>query len=140
MDVSDVPVVLPVIDVGLSVGEDGETAPTAVVDASDHPDVADLARVHAVEGIGDIRTTAQRLRVSGTDLLVLGVVLSRPVKASFALAFDLATTGAFLDEVAAIGRLVIATTDPHAAAQDRPTWLAVDIDGAALRDAIATMN
>ena len=137
---SDAPAVLPVIDVGLSIGDDGERAPTAVVDASEHPDVADLARVHAVEGIGDIRTTAQRIRLSGTDLLLLGIVLTSPVRASFALAFDLRTTEPFLDEVAGAGRLIVATTDPHAAADERPMWLAVDIDGDALRAAVATVG
>lgn len=137
---SDVPAVLPVIDVGLSIGDDGEGAPTAVVDASNHPDVADLARVHAVEGIGDIRTTAQRFRLSGTDVLLLGIVLTSPVRASFALAFDLGTTEPFLGDVAHAGRLIVATTDPQVAAAERPMWLAVDIDGDALRRAIAAAS
>ena len=51
-------VVLEVLDVGTTIESTGERLPTVVVDASDHPEIADLARVHAVDGIGDIATEA----------------------------------------------------------------------------------
>jgi hypothetical protein len=51
-------VVLPVLDTGTTIEATGDRLPTVVVDARDHPEIADLARVHAVEGIGDIATEA----------------------------------------------------------------------------------
>ena len=125
-------VVFGVLDVGHTVTIDGTLSPTVVIDVTGHPEVADLARVHAVEGIGDVTTVALR----DDDLVLLGVRLSRPVVAMFAVAFSHSAHGDFLSEVAASGGLTIATTDPTAAAEDTPLWLAVDIDGPAMLAAI----
>lgn len=120
------------LDVGHTVAVDGSLTPTVVIDVTGHPEVADLARVHAVEGIGDVTTVAMR----DDDLVVLGIRLSVPVTAMFAVAFSYGAHRAFLGEVAASARLTIATTDPSDAAEDTPLWLAVDIDGDALLAAI----
>lgn len=125
-----------VVDVGTTITEDDEHLPTAVVDATNAPGVADLARVHAIDGVGDVQTVAQRVDIDGVGVLLLGVTMTTPVRASFALAFDHAAHGPFLADVVAAGRLVIATTEPTSAATDRPLWLAVDIEGAALRAAL----
>ena len=127
------PQLLPVLDVGASIDELGERAPTAVIDASRNPEVADLARVHAIEGIGDVRTTAMRVPIDSNELVLLGVSLTSPVSATFAVAFVLPDHDGFLREVADAGRLVFATTDPTSAATERPLWLAVDIESGALR-------
>lgn len=127
------PPVFVVDDVGHSVDADGERRPTVVIDASGAPAVADLARVHAVEGIGDIATHAMR---SG-DALLLGIRLSVPVTTTFVLAFDLTRHREFLTDVAACETLVVAHTDPAAAAVDRPLWLAVDIEGSSLAASLA---
>ena len=106
--------------------------PTVRIDVSRSPEVGDLARVHAVEGIGDVSTHAIRQ----DDTVVFGVQLTRPVRAIFAVAFSYAVHQEFLNEVADAGALVFATTDTHNAEQERPLWLSVDIDGSALRQTL----
>ena len=108
--------------------------PTVTIDVSESPEVADLARVHAVEGIGDVSTHAIRQ----DDAIVIGVQLTRPVRAIFAVAFSYALHREFLNEVADAGSLIFATTDAQTAHEDRPLWLSVDIDGNALRQTINT--
>lgn len=120
--------VFAVLDAGHTIDVDGRRLPTVVIDAHDAPEVADLARVHAVEGVGDIRTEAIR---SG-DVVVLGVRVTVPVRAAFAIAIDLRRHRELLDDVIECGSLVIAHTDPGRAAAEQPTWLALDIDGQAL--------
>lgn len=127
------PAVFLAVDVGMTVGVDGALTPTVVIDTSGHPEVADLARVHAVDGVGDVTTAAVR----SASTIVLGVRLTTPVVAAFAVAFDAGRHAAFLDDVAAAGVLTFATTDPATAAADEPLWLAVDIDGEALRAVLA---
>ena len=125
---ADLPV-FAAVDVGHTVTDDGVQHPTVVIDVADRPEVSDLARVHALEGIGDVHTVAMR---SG-DAIVLGIRMSSPVRAAFAVVFDAGVHAGFLSEVSEAGTLTIATTDPEEAARDRPVWLAVDIDGPALR-------
>ena len=45
-------------EVGHTIGDDGATLPTVVIDVSEHPEIADLPRVHAIDGIGDVATAA----------------------------------------------------------------------------------
>lgn len=132
------PILLPVLGVGTTIDLDGERWPTAVVDASDTPEVADLARVHAMEGVGDIHTVAERVTTNEIDLFLLGVRLSSPVTAAFALAFQLPRHESFLsDVVAPSARLTIATSDPNTATEARPaTWLSVDLDPDAFLEAL----
>ena len=106
--------------------------PTVTIDVSQSPEVGDLARVHAVEGIGDVSTHAIRQ----DDTVVVGVQLTRPVRAIFAVAFSYAVHREFLNEVADAGTLVFATTDTETAREDHPLWLSIDIDGNALRQSI----
>ncbi len=103
--------------------------PTVTIDASQSPEVADLARVHAVEGIGDVSTHAIRQG----DSVVVGVQLTSPVQAMFAVAFSFALHRDFLNEVANAKSLTFATTDTGSAHEEQPLWLSVDIDGDALR-------
>ncbi len=109
----------------------GETVwmPTVTINASQFPEVADLARVHAVEGIGDVSTHAIRQ----DDSVVVGVQLTSPVQAMFAVAFSCALHREFLNEVADAKSLTFATTDAGSAHEEQPLWLSVDIDGDALR-------
>ncbi len=103
--------------------------PTVTINASQFPEVADLARVHAVEGIGDVSTHAIRQG----DSVVIGVQLTSPVQAMFAVAFGFALHRDFLNEVADAKSLTFATTDTGSAHEEQPLWLSVDIDGDALR-------
>ena len=106
--------------------------PTVTIDVSQSPEVADLARVHAVEGIGDVSTHAIRQ----DDTVLVGVQLTSPVQATFAVAFSFSLHQEFLNEVADAGSLVFATTATESAHEDRPLWLSVDIDGTALRQTL----
>ena len=123
-------------DVGYTVSDDGGALPTVVIDVSEHPAVADLPRVHAIDGIGDVSTAAVRTG----DAVVLGVQLSRPVTAAFAVVFDLRLHAAFLRDVAAAESLTFATTIPEHAEADRPLWLSVDIDQEALTAVIDDLS
>ena len=120
-------------EIGHTLVDENVWMPTVTIDVSQAPEVADLARVHAVEGIGDVSTHAIRQ----DDVIVVGVQLTSPVQAMFAVAFSHVLHGDFLKEVADAGSLIFATTDVEAAHEDRPLWLSVDIDGDALRQ---TMN
>lgn len=106
--------------------------PTVTIDVSQSPEIADLARVHAIEGIGDVSTHAIR----ENDTVLVGVQLTSPVQAMFAVAFSYSLHQEFLKEVVDAGSLVFATTDTETAHEERPLWLSVDIDGDALRQTL----
>ena len=120
-------------EIGHTLSDGNVWLPTVTIDVSQSPEVADLARVHAVEGIGDVSTHAIRQ----DDAVVVGVQLTSPVQAMFAVAFSYALQREFLNEVADAKSLIFATTDVEAAHEEHPLWLSVDIDGDALRQ---TMN
>jgi hypothetical protein len=124
-----------VLDSGVTFDEDGVRYPTVVIDVSNRPDVADLARVHAIEGVGDITTL---LTIDG-DTAVLTVQLTRPVSTEFSIAFPLPESRAVLDDAATTGNLLLATTPPGDGTDRHPLWLAIDLDGerlAALLDGL----
>ena len=119
-------------EVGRTLLDENTWIPTVTIDVSQSPEVADLARVHAVEGIGDVSTHAIRQ----DDAVLVGVQLTSPVQATFAVAFSYELHREFLSEVADAGSLVFATTATESAHEDRPLWLSVDIDGDALRETL----
>ena len=119
-------------EIGHTLLDDNGWMPTVTIDVSKSPAVADLARVHAVEGIGDVSTHAIRQ----DDSVVIGVQLTSPVQAIFAVAFSCEIHREFLKEVADAGSLIFATTDTEIAHEERPLWLSVDIDGDALRQTL----
>lgn len=120
-------------EIGRTLLEENVWIPTVTIDVSQSPEVADLARVHAIEGIGDVSTHAIRQ----DDTVLVGVQLTSPVQAIFAVAFSYSLHQEFLNEVADAGSLVFATTATESAHEDRPLWLSVDIDGTALRQTLA---
>jgi len=136
--------VFAVVDVGTTLDADGGQWPTAVIDAAGHPEITDLARVHVVEGVGDIATDAALLDLddesvvpgSAEQILALVVSITVPVTMSFVLAFALPAQRSVLDDAVATGHLVIATTDPAHASTEQPLWLAVDIDPSLLADVL----
>ena len=119
-------------EIGRTLVDDDKWMPTVTIDVSQSPEIADLARVHAVEGIGDVSTHAIRQ----DDSVVVGVQLTRPVRAVFAVAFSYAQHREFLKDVAEAGALIFATTNVENANDDQPLWLSVDIDGSALRQTL----
>ena len=119
-------------EIGHTLIDENVWMPTVTIDVSQSPEVADLARVHAVEGIGNVSTHAIR----EDDTVLIGVQLTIPVHATFAVAFSYELHREFLNEVADAGSLVFATTDTVTAHEEHPLWLSVDIDGAALRQTL----
>ena len=119
-------------EIGRTLVDENKWMPTVTIDVSQSPEVADLARVHAIEGIGDVSTHAIRQN----DAVVLGVQLTSPVRAIFAVAFSYAQHREFLKDVAEAGALIFATTDVENAIEDQPLWLSVDIDGSALLETL----
>ena len=119
-------------EIGHTLVDENIWMPTVTIDVSQSPEVADLARVHAVEGIGNVTTHAIR----EDDTVLLGVQLTSPVQATFAVAFSYELHQEFLNEVADAGTLVFATTDTETAHEERPLWLSVFIDGSALRQTL----
>jgi hypothetical protein len=119
-------------EIGHTLLDEDTWMPTVTIDVSQSPEVADLARVHAVEGIGNVTTHAIR----EDDTVLLGVQLTSPVQATFAVAFSYELHRDFLNEVADAGTLVFATTDTETAHEERPLWLSVFIDGSALRQTL----
>ena len=119
-------------EIGRTLLEENVWMPTVTIDVSQSPEVADLARVHAIEGIGDVSTHAIRQ----DDTVLVGVQLTSPVQATFAVAFSYSLHQEFLNEVADAGSLVFATPATESAHEDRPLWLSVDIDGDALRQTL----
>jgi hypothetical protein len=120
------------LDIGTTIDGDGRSWPTVVIDVAGHPEVADLARVHATEGIGDIATAAALV----DDALVLAVMITVPVRCTFAVACSLPQHRSVLDDAVREGHLVIATTEPTDAERDQPLWLAIDIDAELLADVL----
>lgn len=133
---AELPPLLPVLEVGFSLDADGGVWPTVAIDVTEHPAVADLARVHATEGVGDVVTTGSRVATADRDLFLLGVMLTTPVRAALAVCFVLPEHHEFLEAVAMAGHLAFATTDPLDVARASPLWLAVDIDGPLLLEAL----
>ena len=119
-------------EIGRTLSDENVWLPTVTIDVSHSPEIADLARVHAIEGIGDVSTHAIR----EDDAIVVGAQLTSPVQAMFAVAFSYALHREFLEEVADAGSLIFATTNVEAAHDEHPLWLSVDIDGNALRQTI----
>ena len=119
-------------EIGRTLVDENKWMPTVTIDVSQSPEVADLARVHAVEGIGDVSTHAIRQ----DDAVVLGVQLTSPVRAIFAVAFSYVQHREFLKDVAEAGALIFATTDVENAIEDQPLWLSVNIDGSALLETL----
>ena len=119
-------------EIGRTLVDENKWMPTVTIDVSQSPEVADLARVHAVEGIGDVSTHAIRQ----DDAVVLGVQLTTPVRAIFAVAFSYEQHREFLKDVAEAGALIFATTNVENAIEDQPLWLSVDIDGSALLETL----
>lgn len=123
-----------VVGSGWTVDGDGALHPTVVLDVADRPDVADLPRVHATEGVGDLTTLLQR---DGDDVL-LWVRMTSPVRAAFAMRLSLEDHSAVLDAAALANRLVLATSEPNG---DRgPLWLSIDLDGPRLAELLAQIQ
>ena len=135
----DRPPLLLAQDLGYTIGADGTMTPTVVIDVTGHPEIADLPRVHATEGVGDVRTTGRVVERGGSDgapIFLLGVAMSSPVRSAFAVVFPLPDAEPFLREAGRAGQMALGTTDVDRVGTDRPVWLAIDLDGPSLYAAL----
>lgn len=126
---------LQVLDIGRTLGEDDDWYPTVVVDTSGRPDVADLARVHALEGVGDLTSWITATDDGG---LLLEVVLSHPVECRFGIDLRLPEHLPLIVDAAGCGRLLVATTPP--AGGENPPWLALYLDPGLLAAALTAIT
>lgn len=117
-----------VLGSGWTVDGDGALHPTVVLDVGRRPDVADLPRVHASEGVGDLTTSLRR----DDGAVLLDVCMTSPVRAAFSMRLVLPEHRDVLDAAAVANRLVLATTEPDLG--DAPLWLAIDLDGQRLAE------
>jgi len=124
-----------VLDAGITLADDGTAYPTVVLDVAGRPDITDLARVHAIEGIGDLTTVL----AMADDGLYLTVSLTSPVLASFTIAFSVPEHLEVLEHAALTGNLLLATTAPSPDG-DNPLWLAIDLEGRRLAALLAAFD
>ena len=126
---------VPVVSAG-AIEADGEVLPAVVLDAAGRPDVADLARVHAVEGMGDLRSGVGLYDVGPrSDWLVrVEVLVDDPVRCRFHLVLDAGEGQALLAAAADRGALAIGCDPP-----ERSGWLAVHVDAEALLPVLARL-
>jgi hypothetical protein len=86
--------------------------PLVLVDASTRPEVADLVRVHQLEGDGEIETQWRYYLSQSFAKAVLRVEMSTPVRARFDLCFDLNEHLGALAAMAETGTLLMTTDKP----------------------------
>jgi hypothetical protein len=135
----------------LAPGHD-EIHPAVEVDVRDRPDVADLPRVHAMEGPGRIHASARlfrrrsaltswgrsRRRGAGPRLVRIDTVVSSPVNCTFAVVLDLARHRHVLRHIASSHSLVLATTSGPDLTGAR--WLSLSLDGDAIGQLLHTAD
>lgn len=127
--------VLRVVSAGTTLDDAGRAFPTVVIDVSEHPVLAAVAAVLAVDGMGDLITAAAvALDDQGRRSVVVTVTATRPVAVEFSVGFPLPGFARLLGEAAEAGCLVLACAigEPPEMVGDR--WLGVDLDGAALAE------
>jgi hypothetical protein len=123
-----------VLGAGWTVDEAGALHPTVVLDVVDRPDVSDLPRVHASEGVGDLTTSLRRV----DDGVLLDIRMTSPVRAAFSLRLLLPEHADVLRAAALANRLVLATTEPDG--DGGPLWLAIDLDGPRLAELLDSID
>lgn len=126
---------VPVASAG-AIEADGEVVPAVVLDARQRPDVADLARVHAVEGIGDLRTGLALFDLGPRrDWLVrVEVLVDAPVRCRFHLVLAVDEGEALLRAGSAAGSLAIGCHPP-----EDHGWLVVHLDASAVAPVLARL-
>jgi len=120
---------VPVVSVGAIVdpGEDG-VIPAVVLDPARRPDVADLVRVQASDGVGDLRCGMGVWDLGDPEAWLVRVEVSvdHPVTCRFHYVLPLAGNEAWLRSAAAAGGIALGTGDPEG------RWLVVTVDPARL--------
>jgi len=132
---------VPVASVGAVLDPDvGEEVAAVCLDARDRPEVADLARVHSSEGVGDLRLGLGVWDLGPpTDWLVrLEVVVTRPVACEFFWAMAWESHQAWLDHVASGGVVALGTL----AGDGEPggDWLLMNVAAERLEPVLAALK
>lgn len=104
--------------------DDAATVAAMILDATSRPDVADLARVHATEGIGDVRCGLGVYDVGPPDswLVRLEVSVDHPVQCRFHTVVDWDGNREWLGAIVDGGAVAIGTGDATG------TWLRLNVD------------
>ncbi len=125
---------LHIVSAGTTIDTDGISFPTVVVDVSDRPDVRDLARVVATDGVGDLTTTGDiGMDPQGRTVIRLVARASHPVNVEFSLVFPMPAYSELLGDAARMGCLVIASATGDPPEIDTSNWLGLDVDSSALQ-------
>lgn len=122
------------VGAGWTVDEDGALHPTVVLDVAGRPEVSDLPRVHAADGVGDLATSLRPV----DDGVLLEVAMTSPVRAAFAVHVRLPEHSEILRAAATANRLVLATTEPDE--RGGGLWLAIDLDGPRLSELLDSIG
>lgn len=104
--------------------DDGATVAAMVLDTTDRPDVADLARVHAAEGVGDVRCGLGVFDLGPPEcwLVRLEVAVDHPVQCRFHTVMDWVGHRQWLASVVDGGSVAVG------AGVDAEHWLRLNVD------------
>ena len=125
---------LHIVSAGTTIDTDGISFPTVVVDVSERPDVRDLARVVAADGVGDLTTKGDvGMDPQGRAVIRLTARATSPVQVEFSLVFPMPAYAELLGDAARMGCLVIAVATGDPPEIDSDHWLGLDVDSLALQ-------
>lgn len=102
---------VPAVSLGLVMANDTELLPAVLLDATTRPDVADLARVHDFDGIGDLRCGFGACDIGDPEdwLVRFDVAVDHPVMCRFHTVVSWSVNTDWLDAVAAHGAVALGT-------------------------------
>lgn len=124
---------LRIVSAGTTIDTDGVSFPTVVVDASNRPDVRDLVRVVAIDGVGDLTTAGDvGMDPQGRTVIRLMARATVPVVVEFTMVFPMPAYAELLGDAARMGCLVIASATGDPPTIDNENWLGLDLDSTSL--------
>ena len=117
---------VPIVSIGWVADPDieGRLLPAALLDASGRPDVADLPRVHSMEGVGDLRCSVSLVGLGEAEGpgITFTVEVDHPVSCHFSLTLGWSSHEEWLRAVAASGSMTLGFGDGSG------SWLSLNID------------
>jgi len=132
---------VPVASTGAVLDPDfGEEVAAVCLDARDRPEVADLARVHGSEGVGDLRLGLGVWDLGPPEdwLVRLEVVVTRPVVCEFFWVIAWDGHQAWLDHVAARGVVALGTLELDG--EPGGDWLLMNVAPERLEPVLAALG
>jgi hypothetical protein len=117
---------LPITGVSM-VHPDRGQVPVLRLDMSRRPDVRDLARVHQIEGSGQVVVLARGVRLPDRGgWVLLDIRVTRPVRCRFRLALSLASQREILEALAGSGLLGVLPDDVPGRRYSRALYLVIE--------------